>query len=502
MSTRRTVDKAKNAGAEAAELVKPAAHGYEFGGPIGAALISFGLPIACYAFAFLCNDVTGCPAPSLLSPRKLFNAPLLSTQSGWQHARGVLAREVGWPGWTGLVTVEGVLGSLAWYGWSLALYAMLPAEEVEGTELRTGGRLKYRFNSFISACLTLFILAAGSFALGPEFQVWTFINRNYIQILTTNIVISYALATYVYLRSFTVKQGNAERRELAAGGHSGNIIYDWYIGRELNPRVTIPYFGEIDIKSFMEVRPGLLGWLVLDLAFMARQYGSYGYITDSMLMVTIAQGIYAMDCFYNESSILTQMDLTTDGFGFMLAFGDLVWVPFIYSLQARYLSVHPVILGPWYSFAILAIAGFGYYVFRASNSEKNTVRTDPNNPSVAHLKYITTHTGSKLLITGWWGRARHINYLGDWFMSWSYCLPTLLSGYRIVDSVLTPGSRLVTRDGMEGAAIPVTYFFMLYFGVLLLHRERRDELKCRRKYGKDWEDYCKKVPYRIIPGIY
>jgi delta14-sterol reductase len=36
-----------------------------------------------------------------------------------------------------------------------------------------------------------------------------------------------------------------------------------------------------------------------------------------------------------EKAILTTMDITTDGFGFMLAFGDLAWVPFIYSLQAR-----------------------------------------------------------------------------------------------------------------------------------------------------------------------
>ena len=32
-------------------------------------------------------------------------------------------------------------------------------------------------------------------------------------------------------------------------------------------------------------------------------------------------------------------DVTTDGFGFMLAFGDLVWVPFTYSLQTRYILV-------------------------------------------------------------------------------------------------------------------------------------------------------------------
>lgn len=120
--------------------------------------------------------------------------------------------------------------------------------------------------------------------LGPDFPVWTFINRNYIQLLTSNILIAYALANYVYLASFMVKRGNPEKRELAAGGHSGNVIYDWYIGRELNPRITLPVFGEVDIKAFMEMRPGLLGWIILDLAFVAKQYRSYGYITDSIRM--------------------------------------------------------------------------------------------------------------------------------------------------------------------------------------------------------------------------
>lgn len=42
-----------------------------------------------------------------------------------------------------------------------------------------------------------------------------------------------------------------------------------------------------------------------------------------------------------QEAVLTTMDIIHDGFGFMLAFGDLVWVPFVYSLQAFYLVLHP-----------------------------------------------------------------------------------------------------------------------------------------------------------------
>lgn len=91
-----------------------------------------------------------------------------------------------------------------------------------------------------------------------------------------------------------------------------------------------------------------------------------------------------LDALYMEPAILTTMDITTDGFGFMLAFGDLVWVPFVYSLQAKYLSVHAVELG-WYTLAaIVAVQLSGYYIFRASNSQKNTFRTNPEDPSVKY----------------------------------------------------------------------------------------------------------------------
>ena len=495
---------------------KAPAHDYEFGGPIGAALISFGLPVGCYAFAFLCNDVSGCPAPSLLSPSKLFTppaslakailpddfAPPPSYGERMGHALAVLAKETGWPGVQGLLNWQAVLGTLAWYALSLVLYRILPATEAEGTELRTGGRLKYRFNAFLSAIVILVGCAAGTLVEGPDFFVWRFINRNFVQIMTMNILISYALATYVYLASFTVKAGNKEMRELAAGGHSGNIIYDWYIGRELNPRLILPLIGEVDIKAFMELRPGMLGWIMLDLAFVAKQYKSYGYVTDSMLIVTISQSIYVFDALWMESAILTTIDLTTDGFGFMLAFGDLAWLPFTYSTSARYLSVHPVILGPWYVAGILGIQLGGYYIFRATNNEKNRFRTNPSDPRISHLTYIETASGSRLLTSGWWGTARHINYLGDWLMSWSYCLPTLAAGYKLTPSIMYPGTRLVTVEGMKGWAVPITYFYMLYFAVLLVHRERRDEEKCKRKYGGDWERYCEKVRWRIWPGVY
>jgi len=42
----------------------------------------------------------------------------------------------------------------------------------------------------------------------------------------------------------------------------------------------------------------------------------------------------------------------------------------------------------------------------------------------------------------------------------------------------------------------------VYFLILLVHRERRDSAMCLAKYGKDWERYCERVRWRMIPGVY
>jgi delta14-sterol reductase len=53
-----------------------------------------------------------------------------------------------------------------------------------------------------------------------------------------------------------------------------------------------------------------------------------------------------------------------------------------------------------------------------------------------------------------------------------------------------------------GFGTPITYFYPVYFAVLLAHREVRDEHKCAAKYGAEWQEYKRRVPYRIIPYVY
>lgn len=105
---------------------------------LGAFGIIFGLPVLIYGFTFFCNDVSGCPAPSLLRPSTL--------------SLDTLKTEIGWPdgGIAELYDTQVTLGVLSYYALSLIMYVFLPGHEVEGTELACGGKHKYKFNGIYS----------------------------------------------------------------------------------------------------------------------------------------------------------------------------------------------------------------------------------------------------------------------------------------------------------------------------------------------------------------
>ena len=412
-------------------MKNPVTKHFEFGGPIGSVFMILSLPMTVLGLYFTCNE-NGCPTLG-------FSTDSLSTL--------------------------GILAPFGWFVWQLFLYLIIPGQIVQGTLLRDGTTKDYKINAWY--CFLITMMTAGIVTVQFGLSPWIWIAQEYVSLAIGSMILATILAILVYAGSFRSK-----KVLLSEMGNSGYLAYDFWMGRELNPTWT----SKIDLKYFCELRPGLIGWLILNLALVSKQFNTFGSVSMSMVLVVVFQGYYVMDALLNERAILTTMDITTDGFGYMLAFGDLVWVPFTYSLQARYLTLFPIELSNSWIVSIILLKLIGLWIFRSSNSQKNAFRTDPNQSSVAHLKYMETEAGSKLLISGWWGMARHINYTGDWLMGLSWCLPC-------------------------GFNHPLPYFYAIYFAILLIHRAHRDEAKCLKKYKKDWVKYCQLVPYQLIPGI-
>lgn len=408
----------------------------DFGGRFGTFFMLLFLPAMVYTLLLTCQA-----DGSILS----FPPPIPPLQAFWS------------------TEVFGIV--LLWILFQAVLY-MLPVGKVaEGMPLRSGKRLQYRMNGFLAFSITALVVGVAAY-----YEVdFSYVHEHFLQFATSALLISTVLSVFLYVRSRW-----AADEDLSAAGNSGHLIYDFFMGHEHNPRIK-----NFDLKFFFEMRPGLIGWIVINFALLLTEMKIHklDFPSPAMLLVNFFQFLYIADGLWFEEAILTTMDLTYEGFGFMLAFGDLVWVPFTYSLQALYLVHHPSPLSLPLVVAIIAINALGYCVFRASNLEKNAFRRNPSDPKVSHLRTIPTATGKSLLVSGWWGYVRHPNYLGDLIMAFAWSLPC---GFNHL----------------------LPYYYVIYFTILLIHRDYRDERQCRMKYGSAWDEYCRQVQYRIFPGIY
>lgn len=430
----------------------------EFFGVPGAITIAVFLPVIIVFFQLVTNEFYSVKGISLDLSKVAAQLP-----QNWSDVKAICFDKNCW------------LAYLTWWSVLAVLDVYSPGKDIPGVELRDGTRLMYRVNG-LSMSATLIVLVVGRALASPTYFVpeLQFLYDHQLQLIMITIIFSYLMAFFVYFCSFIpLRKPNGSgttERILSINGNSGNVIYDWFIGRELNPRI-----GALDLKLYNELRPGMLLLLLINLSCIHNQYHTTGKVSDSIILVNFLQAFYIFDGVLNEEGCLTMMDIATDGFGFMLAFGDLAWLPWTYSLQARYLSLpeNYYELGWTNTILILVLSFTGYYIFHSSNQQKS----DFKQGKLDHMNSISTPTGSRLLVDGWWKLSQHINYFGDWLIGWSWCLPT-------------------------GNMTVLTYFYVVYFATLLVHRQTRDEAKCRAKYGKAWEQYEKLVPYKIIPYLY
>ncbi len=83
---------------------------------------------------------------------------------------------------------------------------------------------------------------------------------------------------------------------------------------------------------------------------------------------------------------------------------------------------------------------------------------------------------SILLVSGWWGVARHFHYVPEILAAvcWTYS-----AGFNHV----------------------MPWIYVIFLTILLTDRAFRDDARCSEKYGSYWKQYCDKVKYKIIPGV-
>lgn len=182
------------------------------------------------------------------------------------------------------------------------LHVILPGATAQGSPIKgTGPRLDYKLNGHLAFWVSLLVVGLGS----ANSDRLSFVYDNFIELAVASCTLSLILGIGLYAASF-----RRPEPVLANPGSTGVAVYDCFMGRELNPRI-----GSFDLKYFCELRPGLIGWLVLNLGCCAKRKQLRGAIGLPLSLVTLFQGIYVWDALCFEKAILTTMDITTDGFG-------------------------------------------------------------------------------------------------------------------------------------------------------------------------------------------
>ncbi|KAA8647839.1 hypothetical protein EYZ11_003622 [Aspergillus tanneri] len=408
---------------------------------------------------------------------------------------GTLALMIGFPllmyyMWIGTTYYNGKLPlplegqSWAWriywtyYIFEVACYILLPGFTCYGKPIaHEGGRqLKYHCSAYASFYFTILVMAA--LHVTGYFPIYTILDE-FGPLMSVAIISGFLTSIYAYVSA------------LARGAQhriTGYVIYDFFMGAELNPRL----FEILDFKMFYEVR---IPWFMLfgfSCAAAARQYEQFGYVSGEALFLVMAHYTYANACAKGEHLITTSWDMHQEKLGFMLIFWNMAGVPMSYCHCALYLANRDPATYAWNksTLALLYISYlFVYWVWDTTNSQKNSFRmmekgsfvkrrTFPQLPwqEVHNPRTIATDCGEKILADGWYGYARKIHYTCDVYFA-------------------------VTWGLITGFDSPFPWFYSCFFCIMIAHRTMRDVAKCRRKYGAAWAEYERLVPYLFIPII-
>lgn len=159
----------------------------------------------------------------------------------------------------------------------LLLAFTMPGFIQEGLPVSSlGGKtLKYNCNAFVSLYATIIIVGTCHFT--SIFNLADIIEL-YGPLLTVASITGFVLAGIIYIL------GDGYRM-------SGNLIYDYFMGSILNPRL-----GSVDIKMWAEIRISWTLLFALAMGAVAKQYQDYGYVSANVILFAYGTGLYLNAC--------------------------------------------------------------------------------------------------------------------------------------------------------------------------------------------------------------
>jgi 7-dehydrocholesterol reductase len=419
------------------------------------------LLVACPPFVLLLRDTHVHRDGSLLA------------QWAYMQQNGVFATlwEIWRPNILGSPTAWAIIGVHS--ATQLALMRLLPGKRWEGPVTPKGNVPVYTANGVAAFVTTiaLWFLCTGPLGLFPASILYDNLGPLYGALNLFALI--FCLGLYLKGR-FAPSSSDS--------GHTGNFLFDYYWGTELYPRIL-----GWDLKMFTNCRFGMMAWPLLLLSYAGAQVERTGTLSDGMIVALTVQLFYLAKFYWWEDGYLRSIDIMHDRAGFYICWGCLVWVPSVYTQSTIFLVDHPVSYEPALT-AVFCLLGIACVTINyLADADRQRVRATQGNttvwgkpPETLVASYVTASGERKqnlLLVSGWWGIARHFHYLPEILGAFFWTLPV---GF--------------------GRLLP--WFYVIFLTILLLDRARRDHARCAAKYGAVWDEYRKRVRWEVLPGVF
>jgi 7-dehydrocholesterol reductase len=356
-------------------------------------------------------------------------------------------------------------------GFQLLLMRLLPGKTFYGPISPKGNRPVYKANGILAFSITLL-----TFCLSSFYFHWfkaSIIYDHFGSLLGALNLFSLLFCLILYFKGRFWPSSTDS-------GSSGNFLFDYYWGTELYPKLL-----GWQLKMFITCRVGMMSWGLILLSYAAKQQELFG-LSNSMLISVVLQLIYISKFFIWETGYLSSLDIMHDRAGYYICWGCLVWVPCVYTSPSMYLVLHPIHLNPLFAVFIFISGALCISINYLADRQRQRVRATKGQCKIWGKKPITTLASYQteqgdikqnlLLASGWWGITRHFHYIPEILAAFFWSLPALFSHF-------------------------IPYFYVCFLTILLFDRAFRDEKRCALKYGQYWEQYCQRVPYKIVPYL-
>jgi protein-S-isoprenylcysteine O-methyltransferase Ste14 len=358
------------------------------------------------------------------------------------------------------VNIAGFFAPLCVYAVITLLHLVLPARVVDGYVIDPATRkpFRYRLNGIAVYLVTV---ALWAFVCWRGWLAWDFFWTTRWEGLAGACVLGLVFTLAIVLPAASTGKG---------------LLADLFLGRLPNPQWL---GGRVDAKMWLY----LIGATMLGLnIYSFAMHHRIMFPSDPSPVVMLYSALFTFflcEYLFFERVHLYTYDFFAERVGFKLGWGCLVFYPFFYCIGLWSVADLPNPHAPTAMLVFAAILFFaGWSLARGANMQKYAFKRDPTAMFLGTVPVTLGDGRNKLLVSGFWGVSRHVNYLGELLMA----------------------AGLALSLGYPGHIGP--WLYPLFYVALLIPRQIDDDRRCAEKYGALWKRYVARVPYRIVPGLY